>query len=126
MCISRCCVAVLQQLLVNFANYIGLPKAPRDKTSNTKDVHRPIGITKNSLRRAAGRRKISDSELRTLSSEEGRTINACHLTYVSSNSMDILRPIDFLLPKASLILEVPLLWRRNCFVGSSGRFSPQQ
>uniref|UniRef100_A0A183DHU8 DUF5641 domain-containing protein n=1 Tax=Gongylonema pulchrum TaxID=637853 RepID=A0A183DHU8_9BILA len=65
---------------------------------------RLIGITKNSLRCAIGRRKVSDSELRTLLSEVEGTINE-RLWLI--DSMDILRPIDFLLPRAFLILDVP-------------------
>lgn len=66
---------------------------------------RMIGVTKESLRRVIGNRKISEMELETLLAETEAVVNSRPITYVDSESLDVLRPIDFLKPKIELILE---------------------
>ncbi|KHN88470.1 hypothetical protein Tcan_01238, partial [Toxocara canis] len=66
---------------------------------------RLIGITKNALRRAIGRRAVTDEMLHTFLAECEAIINERPLTFISDDSMDTLRPVDFLIPKASIQLE---------------------
>ncbi|MFH4979745.1 hypothetical protein AB6A40_006454 [Gnathostoma spinigerum] len=69
-------------------------------------VHeRMVGLTKQALRRAIGRH-LDLNELCTFITETEAVINQRPLTYVASDSLQILRPIDFLHPDPHLQLHV--------------------
>ena len=72
---------------------------------------RLIGIMKNALRRAVGRKLLNEVELTTLLTETEAVVNSRPLTQVHDDSLEVIRPIDFLCPKADLQSIAPL---QNC------------
>ncbi|VIO92086.1 Uncharacterized protein BM_BM17403 [Brugia malayi] len=67
---------------------------------------RLIGLTKNALRRAIGRKFLAERELVTLIAEVEGILNTRPLTYANFDDCVIIRPIDFILPNASLHLPI--------------------
>uniref|UniRef100_A0A1I7W3F3 Integrase catalytic domain-containing protein n=1 Tax=Loa loa TaxID=7209 RepID=A0A1I7W3F3_LOALO len=67
---------------------------------------RLIGLTKRALRRAIGRKLLKEGELITLIAEIEEILNTRPLTYVGFEDYNIIRPIDFILPTASL--DIPI------------------
>uniref|UniRef100_A0A0M3HFV7 DUF5641 domain-containing protein n=1 Tax=Ascaris lumbricoides TaxID=6252 RepID=A0A0M3HFV7_ASCLU len=67
---------------------------------------RMVGLVKESLRRAVGRRLLEEDELRTVLTEVEAIVNERPLTYVADDSMEYIRPIDFLSPYAQITFRV--------------------
>uniref|UniRef100_A0A0M3HXD9 Integrase catalytic domain-containing protein n=1 Tax=Ascaris lumbricoides TaxID=6252 RepID=A0A0M3HXD9_ASCLU len=67
---------------------------------------RLVGLTKTCLRRSVGRRLLSDGELRTLAAEVEAVLNERPITYVESDDIQVIRPIDYLRPRAHLSVHV--------------------
>uniref|UniRef100_A0A1I7VEH2 Integrase catalytic domain-containing protein n=1 Tax=Loa loa TaxID=7209 RepID=A0A1I7VEH2_LOALO len=67
---------------------------------------RLIGLTKNALKRAIGRKYLTERELVTLIAEVEGILNTRPLTYANFDDCVIIRPIDFILPNASLHLPM--------------------
>uniref|UniRef100_A0A1I7VXF0 DUF5641 domain-containing protein n=1 Tax=Loa loa TaxID=7209 RepID=A0A1I7VXF0_LOALO len=67
---------------------------------------RLIGLTKNPLKRAIGRKYLAERELVTLIAEVEGIFNARPLTYVNFDDCVIIRPTDFILPNTSLHLPM--------------------
>ncbi|MCP9263443.1 Integrase core domain containing protein [Dirofilaria immitis] len=68
---------------------------------------RMIGVTKTAMRRAIGRKLLWERELITLIIEIEGVLNTRPLTYVNFEDYVIIRPIDFILPNASLVTQIP-------------------
>lgn len=68
---------------------------------------RMIGFTKTAMRRAIGRKLLWERELITLIVEIEGVLNTRALTYVNFEDYVIIRPIDFILPNASLVTQIP-------------------
>ncbi|MCP9266373.1 Homocysteine S-methyltransferase 1 [Dirofilaria immitis] len=68
---------------------------------------RMIGVTKTAMRRAIGRKLLWERELITLIIEIEGVLNTRPLTYVNFEDYMIIRPIDFILPNASLVTQIP-------------------
>lgn len=68
---------------------------------------RMIGVTKTAMRRAIGRKLLWEGELITLIVEIEGVLNTRALTYVNFEDYVIIRPIDFILPNASLVSQIP-------------------
>ncbi|MCP9260845.1 Integrase core domain containing protein [Dirofilaria immitis] len=68
---------------------------------------RMIGVTKTAMRRAIGRKLLWERELITLIVEIEGVLNTRPLTYVNFEDYVIIRPIDFILPNASLVTQIP-------------------
>ncbi|KAK6114329.1 Integrase core domain family protein [Brugia pahangi] len=77
-----------------------IPKAPW----NGGVYERLIGLTKRAMKRAIGRKLLWERELITLVAEVESILNTRPLTYVNFDDCIILRPIDFILPNAHLIM----------------------
>uniref|UniRef100_A0AAF5Q730 Integrase catalytic domain-containing protein n=1 Tax=Wuchereria bancrofti TaxID=6293 RepID=A0AAF5Q730_WUCBA len=67
---------------------------------------RLIRLTKNALKRAIGRKFLTERELVTLIAEVEGILNTRPLTYVNFDDCVIIRPVDFILPNASLHLPM--------------------
>ncbi|VDK17567.1 unnamed protein product [Anisakis simplex] len=67
---------------------------------------RLVGITKNSLRRTIGKRLLDQTTFHTLITETEAVLNQRPLTYLESDSLLVLRPIDYLRPSANLLINV--------------------
>uniref|UniRef100_A0AAF5RY68 DUF5641 domain-containing protein n=1 Tax=Wuchereria bancrofti TaxID=6293 RepID=A0AAF5RY68_WUCBA len=74
---------------------------------------RLIGLTKNALRRAIGRKFLAERELVTLIAEVEGILNTRPLTYANFDDCVIIRPIDFILPNASLHLPINEVYNRQ-------------
>uniref|UniRef100_A0AAF5PNU1 DUF5641 domain-containing protein n=1 Tax=Wuchereria bancrofti TaxID=6293 RepID=A0AAF5PNU1_WUCBA len=74
---------------------------------------RLIGLTKNALRRAIGRKFLAERELVTLIAEVKGILNTRPLTYANFDDCVIIRPIDFILPNASLHLPINEVYNRQ-------------
>ncbi|MCP9263590.1 Integrase core domain containing protein [Dirofilaria immitis] len=68
---------------------------------------RMIDVTKTAMRRAIGRKLLWERELITLIIEIEGVLNTRPLTYVNFEDYVIIRPIDFILPNASLVTQIP-------------------
>ncbi|MCP9263120.1 Integrase core domain containing protein [Dirofilaria immitis] len=68
---------------------------------------RMIGVTKTAMRRAIGRKLLWERELIILIIEIEGVLNTRPLTYVNFEDYVIIRPIDFILPNASLVTQIP-------------------
>lgn len=66
---------------------------------------RMVGLTKVAMRRAVGWKILTDEALNTLLTECESIVNERPLTYVGDDSTDVLRPVDFLIPKAKAQIE---------------------
>lgn len=69
---------------------------------------RIIGLTKRILRKAIGRKLLWERNLTTLVVEVNSILNTRSLTYVNFSDSIILRPIDFRLSNASLIILIDI------------------
>uniref|UniRef100_A0A1I7VZY6 Integrase catalytic domain-containing protein n=1 Tax=Loa loa TaxID=7209 RepID=A0A1I7VZY6_LOALO len=67
---------------------------------------RLIGLTKHAMRKCIGRKLLSQKELITLIVEIEGILNTRPLTYVTFDDYVIIRPIDFISPNASLIIQI--------------------
>ncbi|MFH4982750.1 hypothetical protein AB6A40_009459 [Gnathostoma spinigerum] len=67
---------------------------------------RLVGIVKTSMRKTVGNRLLTETQLVTLVTEVEAVVNRRPLNYVESDSLEVLRPIEFLVPKAILMLNV--------------------
>ncbi|MCP9264732.1 Integrase core domain containing protein [Dirofilaria immitis] len=67
---------------------------------------RLIGLTKVALTKAIGRRLLTEKEMMTLITEIEGILNTRPLTYVGFDDYRIVRPIDFILPTASLHMPI--------------------
>ncbi|VDM96890.1 unnamed protein product [Onchocerca ochengi] len=79
-----------------------IPKAPWSGGI----YERIIGLTKEALRRAAGRKLLKEADLITLIVEIEGILNTHPLTYVNFDDSVIIRPIDFISPEASLSIPI--------------------
>lgn len=61
---------------------------------------RLVGLTKNAMRKMIGRKALNEEEFTTLIAEVARIINTRPLTYVSEEPLEIVRPLDLIVPKA--------------------------
>ena len=64
-----------------------------------------IGIFKNCLRKAAGKALLFDFEFENVMIRIEGIMNACPIVQLSDDSVDILRPIDFLSSKITMSSE---------------------
>uniref|UniRef100_A0A1I7VR75 Integrase catalytic domain-containing protein n=1 Tax=Loa loa TaxID=7209 RepID=A0A1I7VR75_LOALO len=67
---------------------------------------RIIGLTKQALRRAVGRKLLKEGELITLIAEIEGILNTRPLTYVGFDDYKVIRPIDFISPTSSLGIPI--------------------
>ncbi|VDM14678.1 unnamed protein product [Wuchereria bancrofti] len=65
---------------------------------------RLIGLTKTTMRRAIGRKLLAEREFVTLLAEVEGILNTRPLTYANFEDCIVIRPVDFIQPKASLAL----------------------
>uniref|UniRef100_A0A1I7VP95 Reverse transcriptase domain-containing protein n=1 Tax=Loa loa TaxID=7209 RepID=A0A1I7VP95_LOALO len=72
---------------------------------------RLIGLTKEALRKAVGRRLLTEREMTTLITEIEGILNTRPLTYVGFDDYRIIRPIDFISPMASL--DIPIKYENQ-------------
>uniref|UniRef100_A8QAW8 Integrase core domain containing protein n=1 Tax=Brugia malayi TaxID=6279 RepID=A8QAW8_BRUMA len=86
-----------------------IPKAPWQGGI----YERLIGLTKNALRRAIGKKFLAERELVTLIAEVEGILNTRPLTYANFDDCVIIRPIDFILPNASLHLPINEVYSRQ-------------
>ncbi|VDK17639.1 unnamed protein product [Anisakis simplex] len=63
---------------------------------------RLIGLTKQTMKKAIGRRLLDEEELRTLVTDAEGIINSRPITQVADDSNEVLRPIDFLIPQIQI------------------------
>ena len=63
---------------------------------------RMIGLAKTAFRKAVGRHLLREKELETLVVEIEAILNSRPITYLEDESLEVIRPIDFLLPGAHL------------------------
>ncbi|VDO72361.1 unnamed protein product, partial [Onchocerca flexuosa] len=90
-----------------------IPKAPWSGGI----YERMIGITKNALRKAIGRKLLKERELITLITGIESIHNTRPLTYVNFDDSIVLRPIDFISPNACLsIPTVMMITKTNLFL----------
>uniref|UniRef100_A0A1I7VCX5 Integrase catalytic domain-containing protein n=1 Tax=Loa loa TaxID=7209 RepID=A0A1I7VCX5_LOALO len=82
-------------------------RAPRDGGV----YERLIGLTKEALRKAVGRRLLTEREMTTLITEIEGILNTRPLTYVGFDDYRIIRPIDFISPMASL--DIPIKYENQ-------------
>ncbi|VDK17999.1 unnamed protein product [Anisakis simplex] len=84
-----------------------LPRAEQFPIFLPRGVYeRLIGLTKNCMRKAVGRRLLTDATLRTFVTEVEAVLNERPLTYVENENIEVLRPIDYLRPRAHLALSM--------------------
>uniref|UniRef100_A8PIT2 DUF5641 domain-containing protein n=1 Tax=Brugia malayi TaxID=6279 RepID=A8PIT2_BRUMA len=86
-----------------------IPKAPWQGGI----YERLIGLTKNALRRAIGRKFLAERELVTLIADVESILNTRPLTYANFDDCVIIRPIDFILLNASLHLPINEVYSRQ-------------
>ncbi|VDN00618.1 unnamed protein product, partial [Onchocerca ochengi] len=72
---------------------------------------RLIGLTKEALRKAIGRRLFTEREITTLITKIEGILNTRPLTYVGFDDYRIIRPIDFISPMASL--DIPIKYENE-------------
>uniref|UniRef100_A0A915DPD6 Integrase catalytic domain-containing protein n=1 Tax=Ditylenchus dipsaci TaxID=166011 RepID=A0A915DPD6_9BILA len=63
---------------------------------------RMVGVLKTSYRKVVCRRKLDYEQFITLVPKLEAIVNSRPLTYLYEDSLEVIRPVDFLLPKADL------------------------
>ena len=66
---------------------------------------RLIGVTKDTLRRAVANKRLTEQHFITLLVECEAIVNSRPLTYLDNDSLEYIRPIDFLLPKSEVSID---------------------
>uniref|UniRef100_A0A1I7VAN4 Integrase catalytic domain-containing protein n=1 Tax=Loa loa TaxID=7209 RepID=A0A1I7VAN4_LOALO len=84
-----------------------IPRAPWDSGV----YERLIGLTKEALRKAIGRRLLIEREMTTLITEIEGILNTRPLSYVGFDDYRIIRPTDFISPTASL--DIPIKYENE-------------
>ncbi|KHN79134.1 hypothetical protein Tcan_01311, partial [Toxocara canis] len=78
-----------------------------------------VGLTKNAIRRTIGRRLPDRKTFQTFITETEAVINQRPMTFIESDSLEVLRPADFLRPRANFLTEVEVDKNEECMCSPS-------